>query len=68
MVKLKKLMEIFSSDSATSPVMDFAVELAARQYPLSCAAAVIQQTNTNPKVALSNVSRLIHRAWHSIFV
>jgi hypothetical protein len=57
-------MEIFSSESATSPVMDFAVELVARQYPLSCAAAVKQQTNTNPTIALSNVSRFISRAWH----
>jgi hypothetical protein len=59
MVKLKKLIEIFSSESATSPVIDFAVELVARQYPLSWAAAVMQQTNTNPAIALSNVSRFI---------
>jgi hypothetical protein len=50
-------------------VMDFAVELAARQYPLSCAAAVIQHTNTNPTIARRNVSRFISprflcRAWH----
>jgi hypothetical protein len=51
-------MEIFSSASATSPVIDFAVELAARQYPLSCAAAVKQQTNTNPTTR-NNVSRFI---------
>jgi hypothetical protein len=64
MVKLTRLMEIFSSARATSPVMDFAVELVARQYPLSCAAAVMQQTSTNPTTALSNVSRFIYRALH----
>jgi hypothetical protein len=59
MVKPEKLMKIFSSARATSPVMDRAVELAARQSPFSCAAAVMEQTNTDHTIAQSTVSRFI---------
>ncbi len=54
-------MRILSSERVTSPVMDRAVELAARQFPFSCAPAVMQQTNTDPRTMPSNVSRFISR-------
>src|ERR1700730_3212169 len=43
--KTVKLMDIFSSASATSPVMDRAVLLTARQLPLSWAKRVRQQSS-----------------------
>jgi hypothetical protein len=54
-------MNIFSSPIPTSPVMDCAGELAARQFPLSCAVAATQQASTDPKKAHHHLSRTIYR-------
>jgi hypothetical protein len=59
MVKLEKLIASFASDRATSPVMDWAFVLAARQGPCSCAAADSEQASTDPITALSNLSRFM---------
>jgi hypothetical protein len=58
-VKLEKLIQSFSSETATSPVMDMAVALAARQFPISCAVADTQQASTDPKIAQNNLSRVM---------
>ena len=36
----------------------------ARQYPLSCAAAVMQQTSPNHTITPINIFRFIYREWH----
>ena len=59
MGKLAKLMEIFSTESAMSPVMDWAVELAARQLPFSCATDAMQQVSTDPIIFSGNVFRFM---------
>jgi hypothetical protein len=53
------LIDIFASESATSPVMDWAAEFAARQFPFSCAVAGMQQASTHPKMAQNNLSRFM---------
>ncbi len=62
--KVEKLMRTFSPDRVRSPVIDRAVELDARQYPDSCAAAGREQTILDNKIAQSNVSRFIRRGLH----
>jgi hypothetical protein len=59
MGKLEKLIDIFASENATSPVMDWAAEFAARQSPFSCAVAGTQQASTDPKMAQNNLSRFM---------
>ncbi len=53
--KVEKLMDIFSSAKATSPVIDRAVELSARHIPFSCAASVRQQSSKDPVIAFCNI-------------
>jgi hypothetical protein len=53
------LIDIFASESATSPVMDWAAEFAARQSPFPCAVAGTQQASNDPKMAQNNLSRFM---------
>ena len=53
--KLEKLIASLVSENATSPVMDWAGEFAARQGPNSCAVAGTQQANTDPKTTPDNL-------------
>jgi len=59
---MEKLIDSCESDMDTSPVMDRAVLLAARQYPRSCAVTDVQQASNNPAAMQNNLSRFIFPA------
>ena len=57
-------MEIFTSDMTMSPVMALAVELAARQVPLSCAEPRGAKASARHNAALSRIVPFMIRACH----
>jgi hypothetical protein len=55
------LMNSFASETAMSPVMDWAVELDARQAPASCAGTDKQPAKIDPTIPHNNLPCFISR-------